>query len=60
MTTYTSTDKTIIISIRQQNGHKIAWACHVEGKYIKTKVLPKNNTAIPQNFGYAAKDFTLN
>lgn len=57
-TLYTSNDGNITITIRQQDARRIAWACFVRGAYIRTKVLPRNNTAIVQNFGFAASDFT--
>jgi hypothetical protein len=54
---YISTNKQVVIEVRQQGKTKTAWACFVNGKYICSKVLPKNNTAIVQNFGYQAADF---
>lgn len=54
---YIHKNLSVSIEIRQQNTHKIAWALFVDGKYQKTKVLPRNNTAIPQNFGYSLADF---
>jgi len=58
--TYTSNDQTVKITIRQVGKNRIAWACHVNGSYRGSKVLPSNNTAVVQNFGYEAKDFTVN
>lgn len=56
-TKYTSNNGQIEISIRQAGRFNTAWACHVNGRYIGSKCLPKNNTAIVQNFGYLAADF---
>jgi len=56
-TTYTSKNGQIVISVRQQGVHKVAWALHVDGKYKGSKVLPVNNTAIVQNFGFESADF---
>jgi hypothetical protein len=50
--TYTSKDNKVTITIRQQNARQIAWAHYVDGSYKGSKVLPKNNTAVVQNFGY--------
>jgi HSP20 family molecular chaperone IbpA len=47
----------VTIEIRHAYRGKIAWAEFVNGKYQRTKVLPANNTAVVQNFGYLAKDF---
>jgi len=55
--TYTSNDKQVTIEIRQQNARQIAWALFVNGSYKGTKVLPRNNTAVVQNFGYEAAYF---
>ena len=56
-TTYTSKNSQIVITVRQQNARKIAWALHVGGQYKGSKVLPANNTAVVQNFGFEAADF---
>jgi hypothetical protein len=55
---YISNDGKAVISIRQQGKTKTAWALHVGGQYKGSKVLPNNNTAIVQNFGYSAEYFT--
>ena len=55
--THTSTNGQVVITIRQQYRGKTAWALHVAGQYKGTKVLPSNNTAVVQNFGYLAADF---
>lgn len=57
-TIYISEKHKATITLRQQTGYKTAWALHVNGQYMGTKILPYNNTAIPQNFGYLAADFT--
>lgn len=57
MTKYVSNDGKVEISIRQAGRSKTAWALHVEGSYKGSKVLPSNNTAIVQNFGYEAENF---
>lgn len=57
-TTYTSNNGQIVISVRQQNARQTAYALHVNGQYKGSKVLPTNNTAVVQNFGYEAADFT--
>mgnify|MGYP001208946868 FL=1 len=57
-TTYTSNNGQIVISIRQQGMRQVAWALHVGGQYKGSKVLPSNNTAIVQNFGFDSADFT--
>ena len=49
--------KNITIEARSNGKYQIAWALFIDGQYQKTKVLPKNNTAIPQNFGFALDDF---
>ena len=54
---YISTDKKVVIQVRQLGATKTAWACFVNEKYIGSKVLPKNNTAVVQNFGYEAAYF---
>lgn len=54
---YISKNGKIIIEVRQYGINKTAWAHFVDGKYQGTKVLPKNNTAIVQNFGYSADQF---
>lgn len=59
-TTYTSKNGQIVISVRQQGLRKVAWALHVSGQYKGSKVLPFNNTAIVQNFGFDAADFIQN
>lgn len=56
-TKFVSMDKTIEISVRQLGKFKIAWTLHIDGKYQGSKVLPANNTAIVQNFGFLASDF---
>jgi hypothetical protein len=56
-TTYTSNDGKTVISVRQQNARQTAYALHVNGQYKGSKVLPANNTAVVQNFGFAAADF---
>ncbi len=56
--TYTSKDATVVITIRQQSKYQTAWACHVNGSYVGSKILPNNNTAVVQNFGYLAEDFS--
>jgi hypothetical protein len=56
-TAYTHKTSQIVIEVRQVGFSKVAWAHFIDGKYQGTKVLPKNNTAIVQNFGYAAADF---
>jgi hypothetical protein len=56
-TTYTSNNGQIVITVRQQNARQIAWALHVGGQYKGSKVLPANNTAIVQNFGFETADF---
>jgi hypothetical protein len=50
---YISNDDKVVISIRQKGKINTAWALHVDGKYQGSKVLPNNNTAIVQNFGYS-------
>ena len=54
---YTSTDGTIVITVRQESTYRIAYALHVNGEYVCTKVLPRNNIAIVQNFGYTLEEF---
>ena len=54
---YISNDSKSVISIRQQGATKTAWALHVCGQYKGSKVLPNNNTAIVQNFGFKAEYF---
>jgi hypothetical protein len=54
---YISTDKKVVIQVRQFGATKIAWACFVNNKYIGSKVIPKNNTAVVQNFGYTTDYF---
>jgi len=56
-TKYKTSDGSIEISIRQRGRRKIAWALSINGQYKKTKILPINNTAIVQNFGYVAEEF---
>ena len=56
-TTYTHKTAQITIEVRQIGFSKIAWAHFVNGQYKGSKVLPKNNTAIVQNFGYSSADF---
>lgn len=55
--TFININGNITITVRQKNRFQIAWAEFVNGQYKRTKVLPRNNTAIVQNFGYLAKDF---
>ena len=57
-TTYRNENGTVEISVRQHGATKTAWALFVNGKYQKTKVLPNRNTAVVQNFGFAASDFS--
>ena len=61
---YTSKDGKIKIVARQYGiaagQPRTAWAHYVDERYLGTKVLPSNNTAIVQNFGYNAEDFTAN
>jgi hypothetical protein len=57
-TIYSSKDGKVSITVRQYGCRNIAWALHVDGQYKGSKVLPANNTAIAQNFGFPAKDFT--
>lgn len=57
-TTYTSNNGQIVISVRQQGVRQVAWALHVGGQYKGGKVLPATNTAIVQNFGFEAADFS--
>lgn len=54
---YTSKDGLVVIKVRQKGARKTAWALYVAGNYKGTKVLPSENTAIVQNFGYSAADF---
>ena len=54
---YTNNTNTVKIEVRQQNARQIAWALFVNGQYQKTKILPRNNTAVVQNFGFDAVDF---
>lgn len=54
---YTNKTNTITIEVRQQNARQIAWSLFVNGQYQKTKILPRNNTAVVQNFGFLANDF---
>jgi hypothetical protein len=56
-TAYTHKTSQIVIEVRHAGRWTVAWAHFIDGKYQGTKVLPKNNTAIVQNFGYAAADF---
>jgi hypothetical protein len=56
-TAYTHKTSQIVIEVRHTGRWTAAWAHFIDGKYQGTKVLPKNNTAIVQNFGYAASDF---
>lgn len=51
------TSGNIEITVRQKGRTRTAWALHVGGQYKGAKVIPNNNTAIPQNFGFAAADF---
>ena len=54
---FTSKDGKVEITVRQRGQNRTAWAHHVCGRYMGSKVLPNNNTAIVQNFGYRADDF---
>ena len=54
---HVSKDGQVVIAIRQAGTRKTAWALYVCGQYKGTKVLPAANTAVVQNFGYAAADF---
>ena len=54
---YANKTNTITIEVRQQNARQIAWSLFVNGQYQKTKILPRNNTAVVQNFGFLANDF---
>lgn len=54
---YVSKDGKVEINVRQAGKNKTAWSHHIDGRYMGSKVLPNNNTAIVQNFGYAAADF---
>jgi hypothetical protein len=54
---YKSNDGSVEISVRQKGYNKTAWTLFVNGQYKKTKILPNNNTAIVQNFGFEACDF---
>jgi hypothetical protein len=56
-TTYSHKSENIKIEVRQIGFSKVAWAHFVDDKYKGSKVLPKSNTAIVQNFGYTATDF---
>ena len=56
-TTYTSNNGQIVISIRQQGFRQVLWALHVGGQYQGSHFLPRNNTAVVQNFGYEKSDF---
>lgn len=56
---YKHLTKNIIIEVRSTGLHRVAWSLFVDGIYKKTKVLPKNNIAVPQNFGYALADFEI-
>lgn len=57
-TTYKNTNGTVEIAVRQAGLNRTAWALFVNGQYQKTKILPNKNTAIVQNFGFAACDFS--
>ena len=57
-TTYISKNGQIVISVRQQGARQVAWALHVCGQYKGSRVFPANNTAIIQNFGFEAADFS--
>lgn len=59
MSKYISNDQKVEISIRQRGFNKTAWALFVDGSYKYSKVLPSNNTAVVQNFGYNAQDFHI-
>ena len=56
---YKHLTKNIVIEVRSNGLHRTAWALFIDGQYQKTKVLPKNNTAIPQNFGYDLAEFEI-
>ena len=47
----------VVIKIRQKGVYRTAWSLFVNGRYKKTKILPNNNKAIVQNFGYEAINF---
>jgi hypothetical protein len=57
MNKFISKDGSVEISIRQHGNNRNAWALFVGGQYKGSKVLPARNTAIVQNFGFAAADF---
>jgi len=54
---YTSANGEIIISLRYKGKRNTAWALYVNGQYKGSKILPNNNTAVVQNFGFNAEDF---
>ena len=56
-TSYKSNDGKIEISVRSCGFNRAAWSLFIGGSYKSSKVLPNNNTAVVQNFGYAAADF---
>ena len=58
--TFISKNGKVEISVRQAGKNRTAWAHHINGRYMGSKVLPNNNTAIVQNFGYAAEEFKTN
>lgn len=59
LNTYTSKDGRVVISIFRTSGFFTAWDLRVDGKYKCTKVLPANNTAVPQNFDFELCDFNF-
>lgn len=54
---FRSKDKRVSIEIRQQDRWQIGWALFIDGQYKKTRIIPRNNTAVVQNFGYTISDF---
>ncbi len=54
---YRSKDKGISIEVRQQDRWNIGWALFIDGQYKKTRIIPRKNTAVVQNFGYHKDDF---
>jgi hypothetical protein len=54
---FRSKDKRISIEIRQQDRWDIGWALFIDGKYKKTKIIPRKNTAVVKSFGYNISDF---
>lgn len=58
ITKYTHKALKVEISVREIRKHSIAWSEFRHGRYKGTKVLPKSNTAIIQNFGWSDDDAT--